>query len=184
MYHFIRVSKLPTLSHSFSDIVIELAICSPGALVGDNVISSLVRLIERYSNNLGIIGLRVRDVIIAACASLGARHDILRRFNFAKADPPSIELIKEHNIVARGKPHRALCSTRYIRLMTELATWVTTSDGVRFVDSQLPQTRRSSTRRAVRCGCVLGPDCMRPIVAFRTRAASHSQPSRNLRQQY
>lgn len=82
-----------------------------------------MRLIEKHSDNLGIVGLTVRDLIVAACVSLGAKHDILRAFNFVKADPLGInELERKYNIVARGKAHRALCSARYIRLMTALAS--------------------------------------------------------------
>jgi hypothetical protein len=123
MYHYIWVSNAPALSQSFSNINTELAICSPDALLGDTVTSSLVRLIEKYSDNLGTVGLRVHDLVVAACASLGARHDVVEKFNFAKADPFGVELMmKEQGIVVRGKAHRAFCSARYVRLMIALAT--------------------------------------------------------------
>lgn len=112
-----------SLDHTSSSFF--LVICSADAALGDCAMLKLIQLIQDHSTNLAAISLSLQNVIAAACSTLGARPEALKELLVAQNNPLSFgQLVQRDAVVARGKIHRALCATRYIRLLETLVSYV------------------------------------------------------------
>lgn len=100
-------------------------ICSADALLGDSATLGLTQLIKNRQMDRKALGLSLQDIIGSASSALGARPEALKGLLIAQQNPLSFgELAQGYPVVARDKFHRALCATRYLRLLEALASYV------------------------------------------------------------
>lgn len=92
-------------------------------LLRDCATQALIRVINQ-TDDLVTVGLDALDIIIATCATLGAKHDVIRDLHFLQVDPLKAERIHGHYMVARSNFHRTQSVEAYMQLLEAITKQV------------------------------------------------------------